>query len=110
MRVFISLSKETVKVTFTLKNLTDEFYNGGGVTGGRVTEHGLLNMSDAEKFKVLMDYSFGDLRHAISMKIGTGNAFKDRVALNSVLRRNPTFEFSLGDRKGYKLATFIITG
>lgn len=103
MKVQISLSSRSIKVTFTLKDLTDAFYEGHGES-----IKGLNNMSDAEKFKYLHDKAMGDMRGSIKIKIGRGS-FADRVELNSILRGNPSFEYSLAPRKGYKLATFLIS-
>lgn len=90
-----------MKVTFTLKNLSDYFYTNA--------ETGLFNLSDKAKFEKLNKCAFGDLKANVSMKIGTGNAFRDRVELNLMLREACTFAFKLEPRKGYRLATFEIT-
>lgn len=93
-----------IKVTYTLKNLTDAFYNGNG---GSIV--GLLNMNHRDKFNYLnRQANGGDLRDSVKQKIGTGQ-FRDKVELNQVWRNeNVTIAFELGDRKGYKLATFYI--
>ncbi len=92
------MNPEKIKVTFILKNLTDEFYNGGGV----LDLTGLLNMTDLEKFNYL-----SRTRHhlAITMRIGHG-AFREQVELNQMLRLKPEIRFLLAPRCGYKLATF----
>ena len=86
-----------IKVMFILKNLTDEFYNGGGV----LDLTGLLNMADREKFNYL-----SRMRHhlAITMRIGNGT-FREQVELNAMLRLQPAVGFSLQPRRGYKLAS-----
>lgn len=92
------MTSRNAKVTFILKDLTDEFYNGGGV----LDLTGLLNMADLEKFNYL-----NRMRHhlAITMRIGNG-AFREQVELNQMLRLLPEISFSLAPRRGYKLATF----
>lgn len=93
-----------IKVTYTLKNLSDAFYNGNG---GSIV--GMLNLSPRARFDYLnRQANGGDLRDNIKQKIGTGQ-FRDKVDLNQLLRNeNVTIAFELGDRKGYKLATFYI--
>ena len=67
--------------------------------------HVYLNKVDAEKFAYL-----NKVRHdmGFTQKIGSGQ-FRDAVELNARMRTNPAFEFSLEPRKGYKLATFLIS-
>lgn len=93
-----------IKVTYTLKNLSEQFYDGnyGSIVG-------LLNMSHRDKFNYLSrQANGGDLRDNIKQKVGTGQ-FRDKVELNQLLRNdNVTIAFEFGDRKGYKLATFYI--
>ena len=92
------MTPEKMKVTFILKDLTDEFYNGGGV----LDLTGLLNMADMEKFNYL-----NRMRHhlAITMRVRHG-AFREQVELNQMLRLKPEIRFLLAPRRGYKLATF----
>lgn len=92
-----------IKVTYILKNLTDCFYDGNGES-----IEGLLNLTDRAKFDKLNKCAFGDLRDNVKQKIGTGQ-FRDKVELNQLLR-DPAqkIEFKLENRKGYKLATFLI--
>ena len=92
-----------MKVTFILKNLTDAFYDGNGDS-----IVGLNTLTDAEKFQKLSRLSKGDLRHCVSMKIGSGQ-FRDAVDLNMLLREPVTYSYRLEPRKGYRLATFEVT-
>lgn len=90
-----------MKATFILKNLSDVFYDGGGLLD--IT--GLLNMEDRHKFNYLQR-QMPTLN--ITLKIGNGS-FSDRVEMNQLLRTNPAIKFSLEPRRGYKLATFIFS-
>ena len=92
-----------MKVTFTLKDLTDTFYNG---LGDSIV--GLLNMTDSEKFAYLSKAAVKkELK--ISMKIGTSDQFRDKVELNQIMRNpNARYEFKIEPRKGYKLVTFEV--
>lgn len=91
-----------MKVTFTLKDLTDEFYNGFGSS-----IIGLNNMTDKEKFYVLSKHA-KEKCLKITMKIATGQ-FRDAVELNQILRDPAvSFSYKLEPRKGYKLVTFEI--
>jgi hypothetical protein len=94
-----------IKVTFTLRNLTDAFYDGND--SGTIV--GLLNKDHRAKFDYLnKQANGGDLRDNIKQKIGSGQ-FRDKVELNQLWRKeNVTIAFELGARKGYKLATFYI--
>ena len=84
-----------MRVTFTIKNLTEKAYAD------------LAAMSDNERFRQLAKWAFGDLRHCVSQKIASGQ-FRDRVELNAIMR-NPLFtEYKLEPRRGYKLATFEV--
>lgn len=91
-----------MKVTFTLKDLTDAFYNGFGSS-----IVGLLNMPDNEKFAYLSRKA-KEKELKISMKIASGQ-FRDAVELNQLLRKdNLSYSFKIEPRKGYKLVTFEI--
>jgi hypothetical protein len=94
-----------IKVTYTLKNLSDTFYEGS--ESGSIP--GLLNMNHREKFDYLnRQANGGDLRDNIKQKVGSGQ-FRDKVELNQLWRnQNVLIAFEFGDRKGYKLATFYI--
>lgn len=86
-----------MRVTFIIKNLTDSAHAD------------LAAMSDADRYAKLHKWAFGDLKHCVSEKIGTSDAFRDKVALNALFRgRVPTFSYKLEARKGYKLATFEV--
>lgn len=86
------------KVTFTLSNLTPMVYDR--IDGYATNE---------ERFNDMLKLSKGDLRHTTKMKIGASNAFNERVAVNSIVRK-PKFvqSYKLEKRKGYNLATFIV--
>ena len=92
-----------MKVTFILKNLTDAFYDGNE----SCSIIGLLKRSDSEKFAYLSAKA-AKRELDITMKIGATNAFRDRVDLNAILRRQCSYAFKLEHRKGYRLATFDI--
>lgn len=92
-----------MKVTFILRNLTDRFYNGNGSSIA-----GLLNLSDSDKFWELRKLATGDLRHCVSMKVGTGQ-LRDAVDLNAIVKREHSVSFKIEPRKGYRLATFIFS-
>lgn len=95
-------STQEIKVTFHLKDLSDEFYNGFGES-----IKGLMRMTDEEKFKYL-NKTYQQKALKVKMKIGTGQ-FKDAVDLNSMLRGPCKFDFKLEPRVGYKLVTFYIS-
>ncbi len=83
-----------MKVTFTVKNITDCMHEK------------LAAMPDMERFQVLSKWAFGDLKHCISQKIGSGQ-FRDRVELNGIIKRGGQPKaYKLEPRRGYKLATF----
>ena len=63
-------------------------------------------MPAKEAFDTLHKYSYGDLRHYVAIKWGTGNAFRDRVEANQLLRGEYTLTFKIEPRRGYQLATF----
>ena len=102
-RLYSTKAAASIKVTFTLRDLTDVFYEGTG--DDRIK--GLNNMDDAEKFAYLSKKSKeGTL--SIKMKIASGQ-FKDAVALNSLIRSPCNYKFKLEPRVGYKLATFEVS-
>jgi hypothetical protein len=90
-----------MKVTFILKDLSDDFFEGFGTS-----IKGLNNMADAEKFAYLTKAHRGLPK--CSMKIGSG-MFRDTVDLNRLMRGPCSFRFTLEPRKGYQLATFEVT-
>lgn len=84
-----------MRVTFTIQNLTET----------TITE--LTAMAPADAFAKLSKWAFGDLRHCVKQKIGTGQ-FREKVELNNAMRA-PRFDaFKIEPRRGYKLATFEI--
>ena len=90
-----------MKVTFTLRDLSSEYFEGMGES-----LKGLNNMSDREKFDMLHRGAFGELKQNIKILIGTGQ-FRERIELTQLLRGQPSIEYKLEPRKGYKLATFV---
>jgi hypothetical protein len=82
-------------VTFIVKNLTDSALES------------LAAMPDAQRFDKLKRWAFGDLRHCVSQKVGSG-AFRDRVELNQIMRAPRFVSYKLEARRGYRLATFNI--
>lgn len=86
-----------ITVTFILKDVSDSF----------LTELEGLPHNGA-RFEHLRQHAQGDLRHLVKMKIGTGQ-FRAAVELNSMLRRRDcTYAYNLGARRGYRLATFTV--
>lgn len=84
-----------MQVTFILKNITESAHAD------------LVAMSDADRFAKLSKWAFGDLKHCVSQKIGSGQ-FRDRVELNQIMRSPAFVSYKLEPRKGYRLATFDI--
>jgi len=86
-----------MRVTFTLSNLTDDFYAQ------------FLPGDPAERFAYLTRQATGDLRHNIKCKIATGQ-FRDAVELNSI-RKGPMTVTCEGPlpRRGYKLFVFDVS-
>ena len=66
----------------------------------------IKEMQAREAFDALHKYAYGDLRHYVSIKWGTGNAFRDRVEANQLLRGEHILTFRVEPRRGYQLATF----
>lgn len=87
-----------IKVTVIIKDVTDAFFEGMGDS-----IIGLLNMTDADKFTYL-----NKQLARFPMKISSGS-FRDRVELNSMIKKSHTITFKLEPRRGYKLATFTFS-
>ena len=103
MEVQLAIAAASIKVTFTLKDLSDYFYDGHK----SMEMIGLNNMSDREKFTYLVKKS-QDMARNVKQKVGNGQ-FNDKVTLNQLMRNeNVSLQYTLADRKGYKLATFIV--
>ena len=86
-----------MKVTFVVRNLP---------------ESTLLELESVEPrvaYDKLHKWTFGDLKHCVSVKFGTSNAFRDRVEANSILKAGCDVAFKLESRKGYKLATVTLS-
>lgn len=85
-----------MQVTFILRNLTDSALDETAAMAPRAA------------FDRLHKWAFGDLRHCVSVKFGTANAFRDRVEANGLLKSDCRMSFKIEPRRGYKLATFDI--
>lgn len=98
-----------MKVTFILKDLSEAFFNGNGMpVDSLIYIKGLNNLTDLEKFYHLKDKA-ARKELQITIKVGNSDAFRDRVELNQILRKeNKTISYKLEPRRGYKLATFEI--
>jgi hypothetical protein len=90
----------TMKITFILKDLSEEFFTGFGDIVG------FAALSNDVKFSKLLKMS-AQSGISVKAKIGAG-AFRDRVELNQLMRKPCTYIFKLEPRKGYQLATFEI--
>lgn len=93
-----------MKVTFIIRNMSAEFFEG---FGSAIV--GLNNMPDADKLAYLLKQARGDLRHNFTVKIGSGQ-FRDTVELNHIMKRPAGFSasYKIEPRRGYKLATFEV--
>jgi hypothetical protein len=85
-----------MQTTFIVKNLTEE------------TLSDLAAMEPRAAHDQLMKWAFGDLRHCVTVKHGSG-AFRDRVDWNSLYKRNAPMTHKIEPRKGYKLFTFAMS-
>jgi hypothetical protein len=84
-----------VKVTFVIKGKTPLFY-----------EH-LHSASVQARFNILKELHRDKMN--VTMQYGNQNDIATGVELNRLLKiDNQTFTYELGERKGYKLATFYI--
>ena len=81
-----------MKVTATLKNLTDSFY----------TDLGTMQPREAYLY---INRLKQDLPHCIKTKTGNGQ-FNDAVELNRLMRMPCNVHYKLEPRRGYKLVTF----
>jgi hypothetical protein len=81
-----------MKVTATLHDLTDIFYDD------------LRLLTPSDQFAKLNKLRI-DLPHCIKLKIGNAS-FRDRVDLNSLMKRPHTVTSKIEPRRGYKLMTF----
>ena len=91
-----------MKITAIIKNANDAFFEGFGES-----IIGLNNMSDKEKFDYLLNMGVNN-PSMVSTKVGAG-AFRDKVELNQLRRKDFSLAYKLENRKGYKLATFEVT-
>lgn len=83
-----------MQTTFIVKNLTEE------------TLTDLAAMEPRAAHDQLIKWAFGDLRHCVSVKHGSG-AFRDRVDWNGLYKRGAPMTAKIEPRKGYKLFTFM---
>lgn len=82
------------KVTFIVKNLTAEILDQ------------IDGLDDRPAYDKLAKWAFGDLRHCVSVKYGTGQ-FRERVEFNSFYKSEKSFvSRNREPRKGYWLITF----
>jgi hypothetical protein len=81
-----------MKATSTLHNLTDRFYDD------------LQLLTPSDQFAKLNKLRI-DLPHCIKLKIGN-DSFRDRVDLNSLMKRTHTVTSKIEPRRGYNLMTF----
>lgn len=84
-----------MRVTFIIQNLTAE------------TIAAIEAMRPEDAFNKLAKWASGDLRHCVKRKDGSGQ-FRDRVAVNQIMRAPKFVVFKIEARRGYKLATFEI--
>lgn len=96
-----------MKVTFILKDLSDVFYNGNQSSDPNWLIVGLNELSDRKKLDHLFNKRGDHL--GITSKIGSCNAFRDMVDMNSMLKEECHVTYKLEPRRGYKLATFEVT-
>lgn len=83
-----------MKTTFIVKNLTED------------TLAAIAAMAPRDAFEKLQKWAFGDLKHCVSVKFGTGQ-FRDRVEWNSFWKSGGAVCFTIEPRKGYKLIVFV---
>lgn len=85
-----------MRITFTLSNLTDDFYER------------FLPVQPGERLDYLLHMAKGDLRHNVKCKIETGQ-FRDAVEFNA-MKRGPMAVECEGPlpRRGYKLFIFDV--
>lgn len=89
-----------MKATVILRNLSEIFWNGGGVfpTPGFLTQEPKAQWARVQTL----------CRDGLAtLKIETGQ-FRDQVELNQILRGAHTITCTVESRRGYKLATFTI--
>lgn len=89
-----------MKITFTLKDISEQFFTGFGDIVG------FDALSDEGKFSKLLKLS-EQSGTGVKAKIGAG-AFRDRVELNQLMRNPCAYAFKREPRRGYQLATFEI--
>jgi hypothetical protein len=85
-----------MQTTFIVKNLTEG------------TLESIAALSPLDAYQKLLKWAYGDLKHCVSVKHGTTNAFRDRVEWNGLFKGPKPMTFKLEPRRGYKLFTFTI--
>lgn len=83
-----------MRTTFTLHNIAES----------ALTE--ITAMEPRAAYAKLAKWAFGDLRHAVKIKHGPSDAFRDRVDWNTILKSAKPIMMKTEPRKGYKLVTF----
>jgi len=98
-----------MKVTFTIQGKTDAFYHGNADQYPPDSIMRVKGLSEytthTERFTRLQDLSRENL--GVKMRVGTCNAFRDRVELNQLIRSGKEPSYTLEPRRGYNLATFL---
>lgn len=83
-----------MRTTFIVKSLTPE------------TLAALESAAPREAHDRLAKWAFGELKHCVSVKYGSSDAFRDRVEWNGKMKRNAALSMKAEPRKGYRLFTF----
>lgn len=81
------------QTTYIIRNLSDDMLAN------------IATMAPRDLLAKLERWAWGDLRHCVTVKYGSG-AFGDRVTWNSIVKSEKPLKFKIEPRKGYKLVTF----
>jgi hypothetical protein len=84
-----------MQTTFIVRNLTDDALSS------------IIAMPTQDAYAKLFKWAYGDLKHCVSVKYGSSDAFRDRVEWNGLVRDGKLKSHAMEPRKGYKLFTFI---
>lgn len=87
-------------VKFTLKDMGDEFFRGWSAFGKEIK--GFDDMTPAEKYDRLVNMSDALPKNCKRQEA----SFRDRVDLNSILKRDHRVMHNSSPRKGYVVHTF----
>lgn len=105
------LNQPNMKVTFIIRGKSDSFFCGNSDTypvGHSMHVVGLGELpSNTARFDRLNHVAIHG--NDVTIKVGSSNAFRDRVELNQLIRAGVTPTYKLESRLGYKLATFTFT-